>query len=200
MKTYRPYSALFTSSPHMQAFAAMRKEDTALYVLRVSEYDTATRRMEPRDIRIQGHWDAARWAVEHTTKTLNVVTAYEDGDLDTPIWKTFLRQGNVAAIGAYGASEKKNPRHRNRATRAEADLMRRRATDPNLRARTEPLAQNPPVFTQAQKRAAIEHLLTPRLVTVEDTQQAKAQARTISKEEKAQLIADLLKPRLADQS
>jgi hypothetical protein len=137
--------------------------------------------------------------VEHTETTRNLVTCYEALNPDEPIWRTSIRSpNNRAVIGAYGASENRDPgrQKRFRARRADVERVRALMADPRLGPRTEPLAATPPVYTREQKRAAIEHLLTPRLVTVEDTQQAKAQARTISKEERAQLIADLFTPRL----
>jgi hypothetical protein len=193
IRGHRPYNSLFTGSPHMQAFAMFRKEDTSYYILRVSEYDPDTLRMEPKLRTIQGHWDAARWAVEHTTKTRNLVTCYEASNPEEPIWRTDLRPKG-AIIGAYGASEARVTGKRYRARRADVERVKAVADDLRFRPLTEPPPT--PVYTREQKRAAIEHLLTPRLVTVEDTQQAKTQARTISKEEKAQIIADLFTPRL----
>ena len=52
-------------------------------------------------------------------------------------------------------------------------------------------------MTRAEKRSAVDDLLTPRLVARDQIQ--RSAAPDITKEEKAQLIADLLKPRLADQ-
>jgi hypothetical protein len=198
MREYRPYSALFTSSPGVQAFAAYRKTDSKLYVLSTSEYDPETHRVETRTHTIKGHWDAARWAVAHTEKTHTLVTAFEDGKPDEPLWRTVLRPGNRVAIGAYGASENRSvdPRKRHRARRSEVDMSKARASDPALQPRTEPLAADPPLYTAAQKRAAIEHLFTPRLVTVEDTQQAKTSTDAKAREEKARLIADFLRPKL----
>jgi hypothetical protein len=49
-------------------------------------------------------------------------------------------------------------------------------------------------MTRAEKRSAVDDLLTPRLVAKDQVQ--RRPAPDITKEEKAQLIADLFTPRL----
>lgn len=182
----RPLTALFPRSPHMVKWVNTHKDIEREYLVRSVEFDLDSRHSTTKDRIFHELWEAAIYSVERMEGQGVTVTAYTrpapDAPLE-PVWRTFLRPSGIAVCGAFGLTEKGTARAARAAQAREA--QRHRKAD---------LAPPPRPMTRAEKRSAVNELLTPRLVAKDQVQ--RSPAPDISKEEKAQLIADLFTPRL----
>jgi hypothetical protein len=194
MKTYRkpdtrPLMDLFTRSPYVMKWVSAHKRDDAEFLVRAVEFDLDNKVSATRDRTFTGLWEAAIHSVAHTERTGIASTAYtrtgEGGKLE-PVWKTFLRADGIAVCGAFGLTEQGT---------ARAARTRQAMEEARKLGRDKPLPPPRPM-TKAEKRRAVQDLLTPRLTTEEEARRAKTSTDAKAREAKAQLIADLLSPRL----
>jgi hypothetical protein len=185
----RPLAALFPRSPNMVRWVNEHKNDPQEFLVRTVEFDLDSKHSIVKDRLFPGLWEAAIYSVERMEGAGVTATAYTrtgEGKKLEPTWKTFVRPDGLAVCGAFGLTETGTARAARAYQNKEAERHRRADLPPP-----------PRPMTKADKRRAVADLLTPRLVAAEEIQ--RAQAVTKTREEKAQLIADLLKPMLADQ-
>ena len=183
----RPLAALFTRTPSLVSWVSEHKHDDAEFLIRTVEFNLGNKKCTTRDKTIVGLWEAAIASVQHTETKGTPATAYTrstDGKME-PVWRSFLRHDGSVACGAFGVTEK-----------GVAKAARAQQAREEARRRGEDVTPAPRVFTKADKRRAVESFFAPRAATEPEAQQGQSKNDKQTREEKARLIADLLKPRL----